>query len=387
MAVRFTAGSLDRVRVWNGAVETWYDANGTVLSDWAHVGLGAQAIGRIDDQTDFELSFHNGLQHFMGSIDFDTGAVETAFIYGPYGEVIKESSSADTAMHLRRFNGKEDDQLSKLSYYGYRYYDSQSLTWTSADPKYLLEPDLAGADPRRASLYAFTKNNPLRYLDPDGQDSVIISGEETPEPSKPVEDMTEEEKAQWAEILAHAKKFNKQKLADSEALKAEFVASGMKEEEIFVTTLGGLEGVVERIEANGHSVSAAVGLGHGGLPGNSSMNLEGALGGTKGLGELIEKAGVVEGGAFVAWGCSTISKKDMSGIGSSGRAVSGTTSPTRSSQGGTLYKGRRSSFGDAVPDIGTHVGPYRRDTGKSIKQTVVDTIYVLEGPGSFRPLR
>lgn len=108
MAVRFTcAGTLDRVRVWNGAVETWYDATGNVLSDWAHVGLGARSIGRIDDQTDIELSFHNGLQHFMGSIDFDTGDVETAFIYGPYGELIKESSSADTPRRSRRRKQRE----------------------------------------------------------------------------------------------------------------------------------------------------------------------------------------------------------------------------------------------------------------------------------------
>ena len=32
----------------------------------------------------------------------------------------------------------------------------------------------AGVEPRRANLYAFDMNNPLRYLDPDGRDVVQV---------------------------------------------------------------------------------------------------------------------------------------------------------------------------------------------------------------------
>jgi len=35
---------------------------------------------------------------------------------------------------------------------------------------YLMAPDIAGVEPRRASLYMFSLNNPVRYLDPDGLD-------------------------------------------------------------------------------------------------------------------------------------------------------------------------------------------------------------------------
>lgn len=171
MAVLFDgAGTLERARVWNGGVETWFDAGGNVISDWAHIGLGAQSIGRIDDQSKFELSFHNGLQHLMGSIDFDTGNINTAFVYGPYGEVIEQTADAETDLHRRRFNGKGADQISKLNYYGFRYYDPLSLQWTQADPLYRVVPDLAEANPRRMTLYAFSLNNPVRYLDPDGRD-------------------------------------------------------------------------------------------------------------------------------------------------------------------------------------------------------------------------
>jgi len=66
--------------------------------------------------------------------------------------------------------GKEADQLSRLNYYGYRYYDPLSLTWTQADPLYRVAPDRAYDQPRRMSLYSFSLNNPVRYMDPDGRD-------------------------------------------------------------------------------------------------------------------------------------------------------------------------------------------------------------------------
>jgi RHS repeat-associated protein len=67
-------------------------------------------------------------------------------------------------------HGKEHDQLTSLSYYGYRFYDRLTLTWTQADPLYRFVPDLAWDEPRRANLYSFSLNNALRYIDPDGRD-------------------------------------------------------------------------------------------------------------------------------------------------------------------------------------------------------------------------
>jgi RHS repeat-associated protein len=68
----------------------------------------------------------------------------------------------------RRY-GKEQDALTSLSYYGARYFDPLSLTWTQADPIARFAPDAAWDEPRRANLYAFTLNNPLAMVDPDGR--------------------------------------------------------------------------------------------------------------------------------------------------------------------------------------------------------------------------
>lgn len=180
MAVTYAAATdsiPERIRVWVGGAELWYrpSANSNAMeidTEYAYLSLGAISIGRIKSQGPVlttEANFANGLSHIMGSVDWDTGIVNAAFIYGPYGEVV-DSTGAEQGDHLRRFNGKESDQLSKLSYYGFRYYDSQSLSWTQADPKYLYVPDASGGEPRRMGLYQFTLNNPMRYKDADGRD-------------------------------------------------------------------------------------------------------------------------------------------------------------------------------------------------------------------------
>ena len=74
-----------------------------------------------------------------------------------------------TAAHARRLNDKFSDKLTGLAYYGARYFDNIAITWTQGDPLFRFVPDAAGALPRASNLYAFSLNNPLRYIDPDGQ--------------------------------------------------------------------------------------------------------------------------------------------------------------------------------------------------------------------------
>lgn len=166
MAVTYTNADdaiPERIRIWMGGAELWYQPNAAmdameIDSEYAYLSLGDINIGRVKSQgpvVSTEATFANGLSHVMGAVDWDTGIVNAAFVYGPYGEII-DSLGAEQDDHLRRFNGKESDQLSKLSYYGFRYYDEQSLSWTQADPLYLVAPDIGLANPREMSLYSFT---------------------------------------------------------------------------------------------------------------------------------------------------------------------------------------------------------------------------------------
>ena len=76
------------------------------------------------------------------------------------------------------FTGKERDSETGYSYFGARYYDSDLMTgWLSVDPMADKYPSL--------SPYAYCANNPVKLVDPDGEeveyasflDMVIVSTE------------------------------------------------------------------------------------------------------------------------------------------------------------------------------------------------------------------
>ena len=75
-----------------------------------------------------------------------------------------------SATWRRGLNGKEQDEISGLFYYGFRYYDPLLLRWTSMDPFLRFAPDVDLSTPQRLNVYAFSGNNPVRFVDRDGMD-------------------------------------------------------------------------------------------------------------------------------------------------------------------------------------------------------------------------
>jgi RHS repeat-associated protein len=170
---RVSGGAITKVRLWHSSLEVEYPASGPA-ENFIHLSLGAQPVARIA-RVQGQLTgtakrvIHNQLGHFLAAFTADGQALDAAFIYGPFGEILAQTGTTDD--YLRRFNGKEQDQLTDLSYYGFRYFDPLSLTWSQADPLYRFAPDAAWDEPRRANLYAFSLNNPARMVDPDGEQS------------------------------------------------------------------------------------------------------------------------------------------------------------------------------------------------------------------------
>jgi RHS repeat-associated protein len=95
------------------------------------------------------------------------GVPRASFVYEPFGTLLAESGLTST--HRRRFNGKESDESTTLSYYGFRYYDPSTLRWISADPLFRFAPEIGLSSPQRHNLYAFSLNSPARFYDPDGR--------------------------------------------------------------------------------------------------------------------------------------------------------------------------------------------------------------------------
>jgi RHS repeat-associated protein len=60
------------------------------------------------------------------------------------------------------------------SYFGARYYQAKLARFTTVDPVYTWRENLV--DPQRWNRYAYARNNPLKYTDPDGRAINLVGG-------------------------------------------------------------------------------------------------------------------------------------------------------------------------------------------------------------------
>ena len=127
------------------------------------------ANGNFKPNDDYEkMQFYYHPDH-LGSSSYITnldGEVAQHIEYVPFGEVfIEERNNTWNTPYL--FNAKEFDEETGMYYYGARYYEPRLSLWMSVDPIANLKNWI--------SPYAYTKDNPLRYIDPDGQDEWEIN--------------------------------------------------------------------------------------------------------------------------------------------------------------------------------------------------------------------
>ena len=118
------------------------------------------AIGSSNAYTEFRLTDQVGTLN--ANFDQNGNVIDTC-IAGPFGESMACSPSFDyTENH---FTDKKRDQESNLDYFGARYYESTLGRFMSPD-------SLGGhlADPESLNKYAYARDNPLIYIDPDGHD-------------------------------------------------------------------------------------------------------------------------------------------------------------------------------------------------------------------------
>ena len=113
------------------------------------------------------------------------GDVVRRYDYLPFGEEIPSGSYSrgndyggnqypnaggssfpgDAASH--KFTGKERDAETGLDFFGARYFSGAQGRFTSPDPK-MFPHDIT--DPQSWNKYSYTRNNPLRFTDPNGED-------------------------------------------------------------------------------------------------------------------------------------------------------------------------------------------------------------------------
>lgn len=94
-----------------------------------------------------------------------SGAVTRTYDYSPFGEL--ESGTCGQLEDAQLFTGQERDKETCLDYFGARYYRSTHARFLTIDP--ILDRENSTLDPQLWNRYAYVRNNPLRYVDPDGR--------------------------------------------------------------------------------------------------------------------------------------------------------------------------------------------------------------------------
>ena len=184
--------------IGNIEANTWYDVS-LPLSLWnaeATTTLGMffqanQDVTLYFDDIGFQATSSSGTStpsiryvhtdHLGGTnvVTDENGDIVQVLDYYPYGSR-RINSGTDTSQ--REFAGHEFDETTELSYMEARYYDGSSAKFLSQDQMFLgagetNDPKKLGAylsDPQNMNSYAYARNNPIVYHDPDGQFAFLI---------------------------------------------------------------------------------------------------------------------------------------------------------------------------------------------------------------------
>jgi RHS repeat-associated protein len=168
-----------RVKKTTGSTSTYfvYDAFGQLAAEYA----STDPTGTTE--THYLTTDHLGSTRLVTN---QTGAVVSRHDYLPFGWELYSGLTGRTNGHgyltspegvhtpTQRFTGKERDAETGLDYFLARYYSGAQGRFTSPDPVHILKQKLL--DPQQWNMYAYVRNNPLRFRDPTGK--YICSGTE-----------------------------------------------------------------------------------------------------------------------------------------------------------------------------------------------------------------
>jgi RHS repeat-associated protein len=172
-------GDGNRVEKYSGSTGTlyWYgapgilaetDLTGAPQSDYVFFN-GVRVARRDLSGIAGSVYYYFGNQINSASVITDaSGNIEDEADYYPWGGLMQYSSGIPNHYW---FTGKERDSESGLDYFGARYYSNGLARFTSVDPIWVKGDRVL--DPQRLNLYAYGRNNPLKFKDPTGMDVTL----------------------------------------------------------------------------------------------------------------------------------------------------------------------------------------------------------------------
>jgi RHS repeat-associated protein len=161
-----------------GAYEVLPDGEtkSSVMADFG--SGGGMKVATVRNRNGIRDVFYVHEDHLGGAsvVTNSSGQLVQEMTFAPYGD-IKVNERAGSFDERSKFTGKELDNETGLVYFGARYYVPELGIWASADPLRLRVQEWTGAvmrDVRAGNAYAYAVNNPLKYVDPDGECPVCL---------------------------------------------------------------------------------------------------------------------------------------------------------------------------------------------------------------------
>lgn len=127
------------------------------------LSLGGSAVGVLSNGTAVaSVTDHLGTP--IKQVN-SSGVVVENVSYDPYGKVLTQSGSLNTK---KGYTGHEEDVDTGLVYAQARYYNPSIGRFVSQDPVFW-QIQRGVDDPQLMNSYSYARNNPLTYLDPNGE--------------------------------------------------------------------------------------------------------------------------------------------------------------------------------------------------------------------------
>lgn len=157
-----------------------YEVTGTLKKKSLY--LGDELIATIEDNAGTITPHFAHADHLFGSsvMTSNTGTQDEVVDYYPFGE-IRIDTLAGTFKEKRKHTGQVYDVDTGLYYFGSRYNNAAFGRFISQDPVFIaigdnrkiksmanMSLDSLLTDPQMLNSYSYARNNPLRYIDPDG---------------------------------------------------------------------------------------------------------------------------------------------------------------------------------------------------------------------------
>jgi RHS repeat-associated protein len=140
------------------------DLSGSLEGAGGIGGLLARSHGYNSGNWNTNNFYHadgNGNVTFMLS---SAQAMVAQYRYDAYGNLLSSAGSLASA-NVYRFSSKEFHSPSGLYYYGFRFYDPANQRWLNRDPL---------GEEGGLTLYNYVGNNPVNWIDPDGESAVPL---------------------------------------------------------------------------------------------------------------------------------------------------------------------------------------------------------------------